>query len=109
MDPKYCYKTHGRTGDIVSGTPQKRGAFRLGSHNALLWLSVSGARGYGNKGVFTFHNEKEHWNRTDHQWTVRSSRGNGTVDYEDPRKGECLEYNDKIFLQNNFLPHLWCT
>jgi len=74
------------------------------------WLT--GGRGSGNTGVATrdhLGSDYEKKALTAYQWIVRSSFGNGTRTYKDPRYGRCVEDRDIINLQVNNLDNRWLT
>ena len=75
------------------------------------WLS--GGRSEGNEGVITRNffdgGYEENTAGSTYQWTLRSESGNGNIDDQDPRNGECIAYNDIIFIQVNFIDNKWLT
>lgn len=44
-----------------------------------------------------------------YQWIIRSESGNGDVYYQDPRDGDCVGYNDIIFMQVTNYHNRWLT
>jgi hypothetical protein len=75
------------------------------------WLS--GGRNGGNEGVITRDHlssdyELENAENT-YKWTVRSTSGDGSRNYPDPKQGECLKYGDQVFLQANLLDNRWLS
>ena len=73
------------------------------------WLN--GGRGSGNEGVHTRDVYRSAYEKaqinTAYKWTVRSTPGNGSRSYADPKKGQCLKYGDMINLQGNNLDNRW--
>jgi len=74
------------------------------------WLT--GGRDNGNNGVYAKNYLDGGYEQRDpakYRWTVRSESGRGDRDYPDPKSGECVAYNDKIFLQVNTINNRWLT
>jgi hypothetical protein len=75
------------------------------------WLT--GGRNSGNEGVLTRNIYSSDYEigqaETSYKWTVRSTRGEGSRNYPEPKQGECLKYGDQIFLQVNNLDDRWLS
>jgi len=74
------------------------------------WLT--GGRDNGNNGVYAKNYLDGGYEQRDpakYRWTVRSESGDGNRDDPDPKSGECIAYNDKIFLQVNTVNNRWLT
>ena len=74
------------------------------------WLT--GGRGGGNEGVHTANllgSDYEQNVIATYQWTVRSTPGNGSRLYVDPKKGKCVKYDEIINLQVNNLDYRWLS
>merc|ERR1740124_1798844 len=74
------------------------------------WLT--GGRDRGNNGVYTrnyLDGGYEQRHSETYRWTVRSESGDGNIDDPDPKSGDCIAYNDKVFLQVNTINNMWLT
>jgi len=69
------------------------------------WLT--GGRDRGNNGVYV-RNYQQRDSET-YRWIVRSESGDGNIHDPDPRSGDCIAYNDKVFLQVNSINNRWLT
>lgn len=74
---------------------------------------MSGSRGSGNEGVHTRDALGSSYELTTvpnaYKWVVRSHMGSGRKNHTDPKKGQCLKFGDKIFLQNYNMDHRWLS
>merc|ERR1740136_52157 len=87
--------------------------FHSNSHD-YEWLYgwLTGGRDRGNNGVYTknyLDGGYEQRHSETYQWTVRSESGDGNRDDPDPKSGDCIAYNDKVFLQVNTINNRWLT
>ena len=76
--------------------------------NSLDYRWLTGGRNSGNYDVQTRNGFTE-TDVTSYQWIVRSSIGDGTRTFPDPKEGDCLQYGDKIYLPVNTLDRRWLT
>merc|ERR1712226_868779 len=73
--------------------------------NSLIWLEDS----YGEASYTSDPGDDDKETYLNHVWIIRSTGGSGLRTDVDPKDGQCIKYDDKIYIQSNRIDNQWLS